>query len=378
MKTRFDRHALSGFAQRRLALGAVLAVLVGFGGGARADEPPEHGGAGGHDPHQPAAHVEPGHAAAGHAGGAEHARNPKQRGMEVRDAATGEVTWVPAPEDGHWWLGMELPKSFRDKLANVMGPSWIDGDKPAILNIGHLFFGVLAFLIGLGLALAARRAVKNQVVPPAKWSAAAFFDVLVEAILGLMTSMMPRHKAVRFLPLVAAAATFILISNLLGMLPGFVPPTQSLNTTLVLGVVAFLYYNYQGFRTHGILKYLKHFMGPMLVLAPLMIVIELISHCVRPLSLGLRLMGNMFGDHQVLFIFMGFGLPLIPLPLMALGLLVCVVQTVVFTLLFVVYLSLAVEEHDHEGHEGHEKHQGHGHDGAHAGHGHAAQGAPAH
>ncbi len=273
-----------------------------------------------------------------------------------------------APEDHHWWLGKELPKSFRDQVAAAMGPSFVDKDPAEKINVGHIFFGVVAFLICLGMALSASRAVKGAVVPPRTWSAAAFFDVVTEAILGLMTSMMPRAKALQYLPLVTAAAVFILISNLLGLLPGSVPPTQSFNTTLALGLGAFLFYTSQGIKSQGLIKYLKHFMGPMIALAPVMIVIELISHCVRPLSLGLRLMGNMFGDHQVLFIFMSFGLPLIPIPLMALGLMVCVVQTVVFTLLFIVYVSLAVEEHDHD-HDDHAHNHDHA-DGGHHAHAH--------
>jgi F-type H+-transporting ATPase subunit a len=268
---------------------------------------------------------------------------------------------LEASEDKHWWLGQEIfPKALRDDVANLIGPSIIYKDPAPTLNVAHIFFGVLIFLIGIGMALAARRKVSGQVLPPKTWGAAAFFDLLMEALMSLMTAMMPREKALRFLPLVTAVAVFILLSNLLGLVPGFVPPTQSFNTTLALGSIAFLYYNYHGIRTHGLLKYLKHFMGPMLALAPLMLVIELISHCVRPLSLGLRLMGNMFGDHQVLFIFMSFGLPLVPLPIMALGLMVCVVQTVVFSLLFIVYIALAVEEHDH-GHDEAHGHEGHAH-----------------
>lgn len=308
--------------------------------------------AGGDHGHEEAGH---GHEAGGHDAGHGHA-NPKAR--------------PEAPEDHHWWLGQEIfPLSLREKIADMIGPSFIDKDPAAKLNVAHIFFGTLVFIIGILMALAARRKVTGQILPPNKWGAAAFFDILMEGILGLMTSMMPREKAIRFLPLVTAGAVFILLSNLLGLIPGFVPPTQSFNTTLALGSVAFIYYNYHGIRTHGVFKYLKHFMGPMLALAPLMLVIELISHTVRPLSLGLRLMGNMFGDHQVLFIFMSFGLPLVPLPIMALGTLVCIVQTVVFTLLFIVYIALAVEEHDHE----HDDAHGHGHDGHHAdGHAHAA------
>lgn|GEM_PF-36688 len=300
-----------------------------------------------------AAHGEAGHGAeAGHGG--DHRADAKTR--------------PHAPEDKHWWIGKELPVEFRQGIADLLGPSFIDGDTADKLNVGHILFGILAFIIGIGMALAASRKVRGAVIPPRTWSAAAFFDLITEAIMGLMVSMMPREKAVRYLPLVTAAAVFILISNILGLLPGSVPPTQSFNTTLALGLVAFVFYNYQGIKTQGVVKYLKHFMGPMLALAPLMIVIEIISHCVRPLSLGLRLMGNMFGDHQVLFIFMSFGLPLIPIPLMALGLMVCIVQTVVFTLLFIVYVSLAVEEHDHD-HDHAEAHD-HEHVG-HAAHAHA-------
>jgi F-type H+-transporting ATPase subunit a len=342
-------------APRTLLASLALALSLGAGtlsvDAARAEGTPAkveaeghgHGHADGHD------HAHDHGADHGHGGG--HGHNPKSR---------------PAPEDSHWWLGKEVPRSIRDQLAAAMGPSFIDKDEADKLNVGHIFFGVVAFLIGLGMALSATRAVKGAVVPPRTWSAAAFFDVVTEAILGLMTSMMPRAKALQYLPLVTATAVFILISNILGLLPGSVPPTQSFNTTLALGLVAFVFYNYHGIKTQGIVNYLKHFMGPMLALAPLMVVIELISHCVRPLSLGLRLMGNMFGDHQVLFIFMSFGLPFIPIPLMALGLMVCVVQTVVFTLLFIVYVSLAVEEHDH----GHDDHNHDHADGGHHAHAH--------
>ncbi|MBL8788666.1 MAG: F0F1 ATP synthase subunit A [Deltaproteobacteria bacterium] len=331
---------------RTLAFTATLALTIGATA-ARADLRPEpaHHGEAGHGEGHDAGHGEHGAAAHGDAHGehgGEHA-NPKARPQ--------------APEDAHWWIGQEiLPISLRDKVAGMIGPSFIDKDPATKLNVGHIFMGLLVFVIGIGLALAARRKVKGSVLPPKSFGAAAFFDIVMEGLMGLMTSMMPREKAVRFLPIVTSAAVFILLSNLLGLLPGFVPPTQSLNTTLALGVTAFIYFTYQGIRAQGIIGFFKHFMGPMLALAPLMFVVELIAYCVRPVSLALRLMGNMFGDHQVLFIFMSFGLPLVPLPLMALGIMVCVVQTVVFSLLFIVYLSLAVEEHDHGDHA-----EGHGH-----------------
>ena len=303
--------------------------------------------------------------APGHGG--EHAAAPAEHGDKAHAAGHDEGHGNPkarpeAPEDKHWWLGQEIfPIGLRDKVASLLGPSFVDKDPAAKLNVAHVFFGVLVFIVGILMALAARRKIVGQVLPPKSFGAAAFFDLLMEGLLGLMTSMMPRERALKFLPVVTAAAVFILLSNLLGLVPGFVPPTQSLNTTLALGITAFLYFTYQGIKAQGVIGFFKHFMGPMLALAPLMFVVEMIAYCVRPLSLALRLMGNMFGDHQVLFIFMSFGLPLVPLPIMALGLMVCVVQTVVFSLLFIVYLSLATEEHHHEEDHGHAEGHAHAH-----------------
>jgi len=268
-----------------------------------------------------------------------------------------------APEDDHWWLGQHfLPLELRENIAEVLGDQWIFGDPSTVVDVSHLFYGLVVLFIGLGLALSARRKIKDELLPPSRWGAAAFFDIVMEGILSVLTSMMPRERALRFLPAMTAVFIFILFSNLLGLIPGFLPPTANLNTTLALGIMAFLYYNYQGIRAHGLLKHLAHFAGPIPVLAPLMIPIEIISHMVRPLSLAIRLVGNMFGDHFVLFIFVAMGVPLLPLPVMILGLLVCIIQAVVFTMLFMVYVALATETHDHD--HAHDEHD-HEHDAGH-------------
>lgn len=273
------------------------------------------------------------------------------------DAPHGKVR--AAAEDHHWWLGQELiPASTRQSIADLLGKQWLFGDPPAKVDVGHIFLALIVFCLGIGLALSARRQVRGEVLPPAKWSPAAFFDIVVGALMGVMMTMMSREKALKHLPLMTAVAVFILFSNLLALVPGLYPPTQNLNTNLALGLIAFAYYNYQGIKTHGLGKYLAHFAGPILAIAPLMFVIEIISHTVRPLSLAIRLLGNMFGDHQVLFVFLGFSVPLLPLPIMFLGLLVCIVQTLVFTMLFIVYVALATEEHEHE----HEPGQAPGHE----------------
>jgi F-type H+-transporting ATPase subunit a len=304
----------------RILATAALVTAFMLGGAAFAESPAHGGGA-----LTAEAEHDAGHAAAGHG---------------------SAKTRPEAPEDKHWWLGQEIfPVSLRDKVASLIGPSIVDKDGPAKLNVAHVFFGVLVFIIGILLALAARKKVVGTVLPPKSFGAAAFFDVILEAILSLMTSMMPRDKALRFLPVVTATAVFILLSNLLGLVPGFVPPTQSLNTTLALGLTAFVYFTYQGIRTQGVIGFFKHFMGPILVLAPLMFVVEMIAYRVgrchwRCASWVCSVTTRCCSSHD-------FRLPLIPLPLMALGLMVCVVQTVVFATLHRV-LSLAVEEHDHD------------------------------
>jgi F-type H+-transporting ATPase subunit a len=136
-----------------------------------------------------------------------------------------------------------------------------------------------------------------------------------------------------------------LASNLIGLIPGFTPPTDNFNVTLALGVVSFVAYNFYGLQAHG-LAYLKQFMGPLLVLAPLMIVVELFSHLFRPASLAIRLYGNMFADHLLLGIFTDLTKLLIPVIFYLLGTFVSLVQALVFTLLTMVYVGLAIS-HDH-------------------------------
>ena len=254
----------------------------------------------------------------------------------------------------HWSIFKEiLPESLFQNVRGMVGPSWIGGEEN--VHVSHVFLGGFLLLFGLGLMIAANRRMKasDTLLPSKTWNAFAFFDVMIEALLGLMETMMPRDKALRFLPLVTAFACSILFGNLMALIPGFLPPTDSMNTTAALGLIAFLAYNYWGIRQQGFVNYMKHFMGPMPILAPLMLPIELFSHLVRPASLALRLAGNMFGDHKVLSIFLAFHLIFVPLPLMVLGTLVCVVQTLVFTLLTIVYIAMAVEEHEHHDDHGH-------------------------
>jgi F-type H+-transporting ATPase subunit a len=170
--------------------------------------------------------------------------------------------------------------------------------------------------------------------------------VLVGAVYSLMSDIMGPKAAKFFLPLIGTCAFFILASNAIGLVPGFGSPTGKLDTTLACALVIFFSTHIFGVKEHG-LAYFKHFLGPSLPLAPLMLPIELISHLARPLSLSLRLMGNMLADHKVVFAFFSMVPLVVPIPFMLLGLLVCLIQAIVFCTLTMVYIGMAVEHEDH-------------------------------
>lgn len=147
-----------------------------------------------------------------------------------------------------------------------------------------------------------------------------------------------------FFPFICTLFLLIFSCNIIGMLPGGFAPTSSLNTTAGCAICVFIYTHYLGIKLHGA-KYIKHFLGPMPALAPLMLIIELIGHFARVLSLSFRLFGNMFGHELVLGILIAIaGLYLAPLPIMFLGLFTSFVQALVFVLLSMIYFAGAMEE----------------------------------
>ena len=171
-------------------------------------------------------------------------------------------------------------------------------------------------------------------------------ELVVSGLKGLLHDIIG-HDGDRFLYIIGGFAAFIFVSNIFGIFFFLQPPTSNPNTTFALALTAFLYYNWQGFRTQGVVHYLKHFMGPLPILAPLMIPIEIIGHLARILSLGMRLFGNIFGEHSATGIFMGILPFVIPWPMMGLGIFGAFLQTFVFIMLTMVYLAGAtvVEEH---------------------------------
>ncbi len=218
-------------------------------------------------------------------------------------------------------------------------------------GVGHQYAHVATlFLVTILIAvmgMVARVSLGNgetAVIPTGKFSLRGMFEFFTEYIGGLAEQIIGHHGRV-FAPYFASVFTFILINNLVGLIPGMTPATDNFNTTFAFGVFSFLAYNAIGLKEGG-LGYLKHFLGPVLWLAPLMLIIELISHFIRPLTLGLRLANVMTGDHTVLSVFLGLA-PFGPaIPFYAMGLLVCTIQAFVFTLLSMVYVALATA-HDH-------------------------------
>ena len=171
-----------------------------------------------------------------------------------------------------------------------------------------------------------------------------FFEAAVEWIANFMDKNMG-HGGKKYLPLIGTLAFFILSCNLIGLIPGFISPTANINTNAAMAVVVFLSYHYIGIKKHGIVKYSKSFAGPIWWLAPLMLPVEIIAHLARPLTLTLRLFGNIKGEDLVLIILASVFPLLAPVPMMFLAILTSIIQTVIFSLLSMFYIAGALEEH---------------------------------
>ena len=212
-------------------------------------------------------------------------------------------------------------------------------------EFSHVAYGLLFCGILVIIGFFARKALKQDPhpAPAGRFSIKGFFEVFVEQIQALSDSVVgPAGR--QAVPFFCFIFLFIWGQNLLGLFPGFLPATENVNTTFALGVFSFLAYNYWGFRKQRG-AYLKQFLGHVLFMAPLFIFIELLSHIFRPLSLGLRLFGNMKGDHVVIGIFLDLVPVFVPIIFYFLGLFVCTLQAFVFTILSMVYVSLAISDH---------------------------------
>jgi F-type H+-transporting ATPase subunit a len=226
--------------------------------------------------------------------------------------------------------------------------TWVSVIPGLNLLPGHTATALLVVLALVFFAYRAKQqlaAADDAAIPDDSLTFRNIAELLVEGVSGMAEGVLG-HYGRHYVHLYGSFFLFILAANLTGLLPGFSPPTSNFNTTFALGVMSFVAYNFYGFKEQGV-GYLKHFVGPIWWLAFLMVPLELIDNFVRPFSLGLRLFGNMTGDHVVLEIFTDLTKVVIPVVFYMLGAFVSLVQAFVFTLLSMVYVSLAVAHGDH-------------------------------
>ncbi len=235
------------------------------------------------------------------------------------------------------------------KLEGVLGRKWqwmMFGESSFTLT--HVFNALVVVLFVIFGAMLFWKGTRGDdgLVPPRKMSLRHFFEVLTETVYGMTEGAMGAENAPKFFPLVATFWFYILFANLIGLLPGFSSPDHFFSNNVVLALLVFVMTHIYGVRANG-LGYFKHFLGPVWWLAPLMLPLEIVSHLARPLSLTLRLLGNMLADHKVLISFFTLLPFVIPVPFYLLGILVCVVQAFVFCTLALTYFSMAVAHEEH-------------------------------
>ncbi len=232
-----------------------------------------------------------------------------------------------------------------------LGRTVVAGKPVGVHAAEPLLEAVFVILVIIGLALSIRGKLTNyeaSVIPDDKLSLRTVFELIIGTFYDLMKEMMGAKRAKRYFPIIGTCACFILFSNLLGLVPGLMAPTGNMNITLGCSLVVFVSFNYYGFKENG-LAYLKHFAGPIPALAWFMFPLEIFSMCIRPLTLAVRLMVNIAVDHLLVTVAAGMFVFLLPIPIMVLGTIVILVQTMVFALLSAIYIALATEheEHDH-------------------------------
>jgi len=226
---------------------------------------------------------------------------------------------------GNWILGL-----FGLTAENAREP-WADHVVMEIL--------VALLLVGLLFFLRARLSVEKPGVTQ------HIFEIIRDFVVGEADDQVG-HDGHRHVTLFMALFLFVLMGNLIGLIPGFISPTQAIYVPAGCALVAFVYYNIVGLKKNGLWKYTKHFFGPIPVMAPLMLPIEIISHLARPLSLTIRLFANMYAGEKVTLTFLGLTYLVVPSIFMGLHVFVALLQAYIFMLMTMIYVAGAVaEEH---------------------------------
>jgi F-type H+-transporting ATPase subunit a len=227
-------------------------------------------------------------------------------------------------------------------FAALLGLAGIQVKDPAHLFPDYIVMSlVVAALLVLLLSLASRRL---KLVPSKNQS---ILELIIQAFESILVEFIG-EQGKKYLPMITTVGLFILCCNLLGLVPGFMSPTSKLNVTVGCALTVFVYYHWQGIKSQGFFKYLKHFTGPIPLLAPLLLPIEIISHFSRVVSLSLRLFSNILAEELLILVIASIIPFFLPLPFMALAIFTATIQATVFVLLSCIYIGGAVayeEEH---------------------------------
>ncbi len=215
------------------------------------------------------------------------------------------------------------------------------------LGLGAIFC-LLGFL--LTKRLRNKSGMQDAIIPPEKVSTFSFFDFVTEKFVGFHDQVAGRENR-KHVPFTLSVFLFVLFLNLLGLIPGMPAGTTTVWINVALAITVFIYFNWQGVKAHGLGGYLKHFCGPIIYIAPIVLIIELVSVCMRILTLNLRLYWNISADHIILGVFADMT-KFFAFPFYFLGLFVAFIQAFVFVTLTLVYIVLASQHEEH--HDEHE------------------------
>ena len=226
----------------------------------------------------------------------------------------------------------------------------------------------MAVLARMGLERARARTDASRFIPDASLSPRNLFEILTESMWSMVEGILGHKEVAAFFPLVATIFVYILVTNLLGMVPGVLPPTENVSNNFAMAAIVFLVFNWAGLTRNGV-AYLKHLGGPIWWMFPFMFALETLGLFIRPASLTIRLTANIFADHLVSGAFRELGTGvlgenaagmlaavLLPVPLYGLGLFVCLVQAFVFSLLTTIYIGLSTADMHHDSHDSHAHH----------------------
>jgi len=256
------------------------------------------------------------------------------------------------------WIVQAVNALLGPLVASLLAPLGITFKPGADVVPNYIVMALLILVVVSALCLFVR--TRLSVDNPGR------LQIVLEMLVGGVQGMLDQNigpKGRRYLPLVGSVGLFILLGNLMGLIPGLMAPTSNINVTLGCALTVWVYYQFHGFREQGIIGYVKHFMVPAgapMWIFPIYLPIEIISHLSRILSLSVRLFGNIFGEELVILILFTIVPFVVPLPMMFLGIVTSTLQAFIFVMLTIIYLAgaVAVEHADHGAGHGHgEEHQ---------------------